>query len=79
MSDEAEKSMVERVAAAIQANCLAGGHKIRFTGNMAEHLARAAIAAMREPTQGMRAVAIDESNATDCSFVWDAMIDEALK
>lgn len=37
--------------------------------------ARAAIKAMREPTEGMISAALDD----DCRDIWTAMIDEALK
>lgn len=68
--------MVERVAKAIMA---------RFNDPLpfhAEELARAAIEAMREPTNAMERAG-DEygrfTNGPSACVVWEAMIDEALK
>lgn len=78
--------MVERVALAIEA---AVG---RHLGILRTSTARAAIEAMREPTERMTAVIVeieragnDETNSTydmwplDLAKAWRAMIDEALK
>lgn len=75
-------SMVERVARAIADNTL--GMSADY-----EYAARAAIAAMREPTEAMVAAG-DIPEIVNCSggcmaeganpdLVWHAMIDEALK
>ena len=69
-----ERSMVERVADAIQA------HQTRH-GPDYEGLARVAIGAMREPTAPMeRAGELKLSWAKyEADDIWSAMIDEALK
>lgn len=82
----AENEMVERVARAIQAfdgHAAAEGVKPGY-----EAIARAAIAAMREPTEAMMQegalhlrMADDavSTTANDAADTWRAMIDEALK
>jgi len=65
--------MIERVKIAIAQS--ARGHGVSFTG--VKEVARAAIAAMREPTQEM----IDagcEAEEYGCTQVWRYMIDAAL-
>jgi hypothetical protein len=69
------ESMVERVAERIRQCGIDRGHPVHQV--VAQHLAAAAIEAMREPTQAMR----DEfylRNYGDADEVWQSMIDEAL-
>ena len=77
--------MIDRVAAAIIESDL-GGDAGLFSGctleaqNRYREIARAAIAAMREPTDAMYdAVHKDGMIDQDPSFYWPIMIDEALK
>lgn len=83
-------NMVERVADAI--GCLDSDRCIRFRADgkartppkppcdRCLEAARAAIAAMREPTEAMRnAAAIDSIGPHDMQIFWEEMIDEALK
>jgi hypothetical protein len=67
------ESLIERVARAMS--------KLYHNGESAywpdyENTARAAIAAMREPTEEMKAEGND--NCRDSKMVWQAMIDKAL-
>jgi len=81
--------MVERVARAIKLDdgspCISrdkGRNKLcaHSDGCICRSLARAAIAAMREPTSAMREAAqTDEISATQAWLAWEAMIDEALR
>jgi hypothetical protein len=66
--------MVERVAQA-----LADAEYRSYDGDANHYeMARAAIAAMREPTDDMICAAKDEDMAWNVGDVWRAMIDEAL-
>jgi len=76
-------SMIERVARAIvEADCNAEGLTFK---ELSRHMARAAIEAMREPTNAMQ-VAFDECHAKPyhpsskyrCAHTLSAMIDAAL-
>lgn len=74
--------MVERVA-----DALAGKSRIETTRTYWLTMARAAIAAMREPTEAMSSVQYYadfgekglQLSPDDQSGIWRAMIDEALK
>lgn len=69
-------SMIERVAKAIDAASQPAGkpdYKI-----LMENCARAAIEAMREPTERMLAAGMKEEGV-DLLSEWKAMIDDALK
>jgi hypothetical protein len=71
--------MVERVARAIakrQGEIMLGADPATQTADP-RALARAAIAAMREPTEAMKAVTSE--NTWHAVQDWQAMIDEALK
>lgn len=69
--------MVERVAAAIANYWL----EIGFDPSLPdEGAARAAIQAMREPTDAMKIAALDATfDVGDVPIIWQAMIDAALK
>ena len=77
MSDE---SMVERVARALAVNMF--GRDSEEGWRQLEGAARAAIAAMREPTEAMLVAGDDWLTNADCrteaSAVWRAMLDSAL-
>jgi hypothetical protein len=77
--------MVERVGAALRKACLKE-YGTNWGNDVAWRFARAALVAMREPTEGMKTIGDRASlryGAHDCevpmSDVWRAMIDEALK
>lgn len=66
--------MVERVQKAIES--LTQHH----TGSSSEALARAAMAAMREPTEAMVNAGGEIENSNRVAVeIWQSMIDEALK
>lgn len=76
--------MVERVAKVLQESCARDGMHI----DVARHMARAAIEAMREPTEAMLTVGedviFDEQHEYGDELLklppaWQVMIDEALK
>lgn len=82
-------SMVYTVAMAMKAamaGCTAQDlQQLKTTDAMLEHLARAAIGALREPTQQMLSAADDLREDKNYSWLpeifnfWQAMIDEALR
>lgn len=83
MSDE---TMVERVSAAIAATMF-GEHELPLTGYLADRYretARAAVQAMREPTEAMVNAAYEqlttriENGPHDLYAAWRAAIDAAL-
>lgn len=72
--------MVERVARAMYDFAEGAGQWESASASdvaMATDLARAAIAAMREPTKGMYLAGLNSSGTIHA--VWEALIDEALK
>ena len=77
--------MIERVARAINPDCWeqedAGGGVITHPSNLAHSMkqARAAIAAMREPTEDMVEAGYYDAMAEDAKATFTAMIDAALE
>jgi hypothetical protein len=70
--------MIERVAKAIF-DCSGYDDAINFNLEDWAPAARAAIAAMREPTEGMIGVANQSDYPEDVIYWWQEMINEALK
>ena len=69
--------MVERVAKAITESALE--EFVVILPDQAERFARAAVSAMRVPTETMVESAWADALAEDAKSVWADMIDEALK
>lgn len=75
--------MVERVARAIAGEAFAESHEgdAESEWQKVKHLARAAIEALREPTEEMEWLGDDahDPHVRNASEIWQTMIDAALK